>query len=181
MICDTRPSRFSACNIEKLGMVWGRGYISLVIMWKGNEPVNWKRAAPRRGSTGVACRPGRAAPAGYTYIYIHTNSERSEVSTGDAVDSIWLRKSSKMPLFTTRSSLVPSFTLRTSSWLSYPLVYRKWLQGNNWLKVGPIPWCTENGYKVTTGSKSDLPPRRRLRLKQISLSFFPHAIALFLV
>ena len=23
---DTRPSRFSACNIEKLGVAWGRGY-----------------------------------------------------------------------------------------------------------------------------------------------------------
>ena len=25
MILDTRPSRFSACNIEKLGVAWGRG------------------------------------------------------------------------------------------------------------------------------------------------------------
>ena len=28
MICDTRPSHFSACNIEKLGVAWGRGYIT---------------------------------------------------------------------------------------------------------------------------------------------------------
>ena len=27
MISDTRPSRFSARNIEKLGRAWGRGYI----------------------------------------------------------------------------------------------------------------------------------------------------------
>ena len=26
LILDTRPSRFSACNIEKLGVAWGRGY-----------------------------------------------------------------------------------------------------------------------------------------------------------
>ena len=25
VILDTRPSRFSACNIEKLGVAWGRG------------------------------------------------------------------------------------------------------------------------------------------------------------
>ena len=24
---DTRPSGFSACNIEKLGVAWGRGYM----------------------------------------------------------------------------------------------------------------------------------------------------------
>ena len=24
---DTRPSRFSACSIEKLGVAWGRGYM----------------------------------------------------------------------------------------------------------------------------------------------------------
>ena len=27
VILDTRPSRFSACNIEKLGVAWGRGYV----------------------------------------------------------------------------------------------------------------------------------------------------------
>ena len=26
VILNTRPSRFSACNIEKLGGAWGRGY-----------------------------------------------------------------------------------------------------------------------------------------------------------
>ena len=30
---DTRPSRFSACNIEKLGVAWGRGYFDVV--WVG--------------------------------------------------------------------------------------------------------------------------------------------------
>ena len=27
VISDTRPSRFSACNIEKMGRAWGQGYI----------------------------------------------------------------------------------------------------------------------------------------------------------
>ena len=27
VILDTRPSRFSACNIENIGVAWGRGYI----------------------------------------------------------------------------------------------------------------------------------------------------------
>ena len=31
VILDTRPSRFSACNIEKLGVAWGRGYSVLAI------------------------------------------------------------------------------------------------------------------------------------------------------
>ena len=26
VILDTRPSLFSACNIEKVGVAWGRGY-----------------------------------------------------------------------------------------------------------------------------------------------------------
>ena len=34
MICDTRPSRFSACNIEKLGVAWGRGYNSFIMQEK---------------------------------------------------------------------------------------------------------------------------------------------------
>ena len=29
VILDTRPSRFSACNIEKLGVAWGRGYCTV--------------------------------------------------------------------------------------------------------------------------------------------------------
>ena len=62
--------------------------------------------------------------------FLAFNSELSELSTRGAIDSIWLCKNSKMPLFTTRSSLVLSFRLHISSWLSYPLVYIKWLQGN---------------------------------------------------
>ena len=30
VILDTRPSSFSACNIEKLGRAWGRGYTNVV-------------------------------------------------------------------------------------------------------------------------------------------------------
>ena len=91
------------------------------------------------------------------------NSERSEVSTRGAIDSIWLRKNSKMQLFTTRSSLVPSFSLHTSSWLSYPLVYIKWLQGNK------------------PAQSRTYTPGIRLRLGQISLSSPLNAISLFLV
>ena len=28
---DTRPSRFSACNTEKLGRVWGWGYVAYTL------------------------------------------------------------------------------------------------------------------------------------------------------
>ena len=31
VISDTRPSPFSACNIEKVGVAWGRGYVVPII------------------------------------------------------------------------------------------------------------------------------------------------------